>query len=316
MKVVEFDRYGPQSVLEYRERPAPEVGTNELLVRNFAAAINPKDAYVREGRFRALTGTKFPMRLGWDFAGVVEKVGPAVHQFRCGDRVFGSIRSWRGGAYAEYVCAKQWEMALLPDSISYVTGAAIPIAGLTALQALQDIGGIRPGDQVCINGGSGGVGTFAIQIARELGAHVTAICSDNNLERCQNFGAEKVLDYKKERIEDSTNQFKIFFDVHGNKCLDQVQHLLDSNGVYISTIPSETIFKDQLKTLLAPKRSRLMVVKSRTADLADLATYVLQGAVKSFVEKEFDFDEIATAHKEIESMHTRGKLVLKIAKDQ
>jgi NADPH:quinone reductase-like Zn-dependent oxidoreductase len=316
MKVVEFDRYGPPSVLEFRERPKPEVGANELLIRNLAASVNPKDAFVRQGRFRALTGTKFPMRLGWDFAGVVETVGPSVHQFRSGDRVFGSIRNWRGGAYAEYVCAKQWEMALLPDSISFVTGAAMPIAGLTALQALQDIGGIRPGDQICINGGSGGVGTFAIQIARELGAHITAICSAANVERCQSLGAEKVLDYKKERIEDSTNQFKIFFDVYGNKCLDQVQHLLDGNGVYISTVASETIFKDQLRTLLSPKRSRLVVVKSRTADLADLATYVTQGAVKCFVEKEFDFDEIASAHTEIESMHTRGKLVLKITKDQ
>jgi len=316
MKVVEFDRYGPPSVLEYRERPIPEVSANEVLVRNLAASINPKDAFVREGKFRALTGNKFPMRLGWDFAGVVEKVGPAVHQFRKGDRVFGSIRSWRAGAYAEYVCAKQWEMALLPDSISFVAGAAMPIAGLTALQALQDIGGIRPGDQICINGGSGGVGTFAIQIARELGAHVTAICSHSNIERCHSLGAEKVLDYGRDRIEDSTNQFKIFFDVHGNKCLDQVQHLLNNDGVYISTVPSETIFKDQLRTLLSPKRSRLMVVKSRTADLADLATYVVQGAVKSFVEKEFDFDDIAAAHTEIESMHTRGKLVLKINQDQ
>ena len=311
MQAIEFDRFGPPDVMVLRECPIPSIAKDELLVKVVAASVNPKDTFVRKGRFQLMSGRKFPKRLGWDFAGVVEQVGIDANIFSAGDRVFGCLNTWTGGTCAEYVAVKATETALLPDEISFEKGAAMPVAALTALQALRDTALLKADQRVCINGGSGGVGSFAIQIARIFGARVTAIASERNADFCEGLGAEEFIDYDKFSIEKRASRFDVFFDVFGNKSFGQIRELLFPGGVYITTVPSRRILRDMLSTLLfTPQRARLISVRSKTEDLEWLADKVVKGRLICNIDKVFPLHESRDAHKHVESKHTRGKVVL------
>lgn len=313
MKAAIHDRFGGPEVLEVRDIAQPVPGAGEVLVRMHAAAINPKDALVRGGKFKRMSGTDFPKLTGLDHAGTIAALGPGVSGIAVGDAVFGMLNGWNGGTCAEFVVAKVGEFAAKPAALEFGEAAAIPLAALTALQALRDLGRIGPGSRVCIHGASGGVGLFAVQIAKALGAHVTALCGTAAAELVRSLGADEVLDYKTQPPVSLTQRFDCFFDVFGNQSFAGVKRQLAARGVYISTVPSRRNILDHLRTRFWPgRRARLVVVKSKRADLETLAVWTGEGKLRGVIAARFPLAQIRGAHEQIQTKRTHGKIIIDI----
>lgn len=311
MKAVQFDHYGPPEVLVWRETAQPVCGTDELLVRVSAAGVNPKDCLVRKGKFRWFSGRRFPLGMGHDFAGEVEAVGPRVTGFKTGDPVYGMTNGWKGRTYAEYVAVRASETALKPPALEFIEAAAVPLAAQTALQALRDMGGVSPGQRVLINGASGGVGTFAVQIARIMGAHVTAVCSGRNASMVIDLGAQQVIDYTREDIRKHDAPVDVFFDVFGNRRFPAIRPMLSPRGCFISTVPGGPILKWALLSRISGgPRAHLVVVKSCTDDLQTLSTWIEERRLTPVVDRVFAMEEVRKAHAYIETRRARGKVIL------
>lgn len=312
-----YDRYGRLDVLAFRDMPVPEARRNEILVRVRAAALNPKDSFVRKGRFRAVSGRSFPKRVGADFSGEVVAVGagvPEASQLEAGTRVFGMLQEWtyRRGTVAEYVAVAAQELGPMPASLSFEEAAALPLVSLTALQALRDVAGLRAGDALCIHGASGGVGTAAIQIGVTLGAVVTSISSATNLALCRSLGARESLDYATDDPFAATRSYRVILDAFGNLSLDRVKHALSEDGVYVTTVPSARIIADTLRTLVGRRRARLVIVRPRRADLATLAGDVEAGRLRPVVDRVVPFEEAIEGMRHLETKRARGKVVVSI----
>ncbi len=313
MKAAIYERYGTPEVLEIRDIAEPVAGPGEVKVRVSAASVNPKDALTRSGRFRRIAGPEFPKLVGYDFAGTVAVLGSGVAGLVAGDAVLGMKNGWAGGACAEYVVVAADELAKKPEQMSLVEAAAIPLAGLTALQALRDLAGVTGGSRVCIHGASGGVGTLAVQIAKALGAHVTALCGEASAELVKGLGADTVLDYRRVPPPRIAERFDCFFDVFGNQSYSTVKHLLLRRGVYVTTVPSRRNILAHLYTLLSlGRRSRLVIVKSRRQDLEVLATWVKQGRLRAVLAKVLPLTEIRRAHELIQTKATHGKIIITV----
>ncbi len=314
MRALAYDRYGPVDVLAVREVGTPRPRAGEVLVRVRAAALNPKDALLRKGRFRALSGARFPKIVGLDFAGEIVELGRGVRGHRPGDRVFGGFNHWAAlrGTVAEYVVAPTRSLAAMPRACSFEDAAAIPLAGSTALQALRDLGRVRPGDRVCIHGASGGVGTFAIQIAKALGARVTTTSGAASLALCAELGADDALDYAMVDPFAGDRVFQIVFDVFGNRSLSTVRRGLAADGLYVTTVPSRRIFLDAATTWLRRPRARLVVVRLRTADLDQLAGLVEDGRLRPRIDRVVPFADCVEAVRYLETRHAHGKVVIRI----
>lgn len=315
MRALSHDRFGGPEVLAVHDWPRPEPGPHEVRVRVRAAALNPKDAFLRKGRFRWLARAPLPRLVGHDFAGEIDACGRDVAGYSAGDRVFGFLPwSGRRGTLAEHVVARVGTFAKM-GSLSFVDAAAMPIAAQTALQALRDLACVTRDDDVLVNGASGGVGTYAVQIAKHLGAHVTTASSEANLALCRSLGADATLDYRKDDV--LGGRHRVVFDVMGNLGFAKASRALVPGGVYVSTVPSAGILVDEARTRLSPfagtKRAALVVVRSREADLATLARWAEEGALRSVVDATFALDEHAAAFARLESRRARGKIVITIA---
>ena len=317
MRALVYDRYGRLDVLAFRDMPVPEARRNEILVRVRAAALNPKDSFVRKGRFRAVSGRSFPKRVGADFAGEVVAVGagvPEASQLEAGTRVFGMLQEWtyRRGTVAEYVAVAPQELGPMPASLSFEQAAALPLVSLTALQALRDVAGLRAGDTLCIHGASGGVGTAAIQIGVALGAVVTSTSSAANLTLCRSLGAREALDYAADDPFAATRSYRVILDAFGNFSLNRVKHALSEDGVYVTTVPSARIVADTLRTLVGRRRARLVIVRPRRADLATLAGHVEAGRLRPVIDRVVPFEEAIEGMRHLETKRARGKIVISI----
>lgn len=311
MRRIQLTRFGPPDTLSLAEVPRPQPRRGEVLVRVHAAAINPKDCMVRKGKFRLFTGTRFPQGLGHDFAGVVAECGPGVIDPSPGTPVFGMRNGWRVGAYADYTVARPDEMATMPGHLAWEQGAAVPLAALTALQALRDLGGVGNGDRVLINGASGGVGTFAVQIARCLGAHVTAVCSARNADLVRSLGADRVHDYGDADPLTLSGPFDTWFDVFGNKSFPAAHTMLARRGTYVTTVPDVRNAAWHVATRVSPGRhARLVVVHSRRRDLERLARWMETGHLHPVLERTYPLAQAADAHELVETKRARGKVVL------
>lgn len=312
MKAVEYDRYGSADELQVREVAAPRPGRGDVLVRVHAAALNPKDVLIRRGKFPFLAGRKFPKRVGYDWSGEVIEVAAGTSGVRAGDRAFGMIGGWAGGAVAELVVARHDQLARMPSGSTWEEAAAIPLAGLTALQALRDVAGLGAGQHVTIHGASGGVGVFAIPIAKALGAHVTTTSSDANRELCRSLGADLALDYQRDPIVDSTRRCDAFFDVFGNQSFARVRPMLAPSGTFVSTVPKAHVIASHLSTLLRSQRARLVVVRSRARDLEMLARWYESGALRPVIDSTFSLAEIREAQVRVETRRSRGKVIVRV----
>jgi NADPH:quinone reductase-like Zn-dependent oxidoreductase len=327
VKAIVYRRYGPAEVLELVERPEPTPARGQVRVRVEAASMNPKDVLVRKGKLKLFTRWNFPRIPGHDVAGVVDALGPGVSSLAVGDEVFGMIGAWSAGAHAESVVMPERELAPKPASRSMIEAAAVPLAALTALQALRDRLRVEAGARVLLNGASGGVGVFAVQLAKILGAHVTATCSSRNVALVRELGADRVVPYDEvsiralrgraepgERVErvESAAPFDAVFDIFGSAPYREAASLLAPRGRYATAIPRiDTVARD-LATRLAPRKAGLVVVRSDRDDLAQLARWIDAGRLRVVIDRVFPLSEAADAHRYIETKRARGKVVLAV----
>lgn len=323
MKAIKYCEYGAPDVLQLVEIEKPVPKDNEILVRVRAASLNAIDGQILSGVLiaRPIFGLRKPKstRFGHDFAGVVEAVGRNVTELKPGDEVFGA----RSGAVAQYICAREERVAAKPGNISFEQAAGVRHAGLTALQGLRT-GQIRAGQKVLINGASGGVGTFALQIAKALETEVTAVVSTRNVEIARSLGADHVIDYKKEDFTKREERYDLLYDNVGNRSFSERRRLLEPHGICVlAGIGSAGIHKGQLGriagNLIAPLRSRFTeqkfvsyVTTGSKADLNFLRDLIAAGKLKPFVEKTYPMTEVAAALRYLNEGHARGKIVITV----
>lgn len=309
MRAAAYERYGSPDVVQIRDLPMPDPGAGELLVRVHAAALNPKDLMVRAGKFRVLSGLRGLKGIGYDWAGELVRAGKGAQA--PAKQLFGMINGWSARACSEYVVVRANECAAKPTRLSWEEAASVPLAALTALQALRDDGQLKRGQRVLINGASGGVGVHAVQIAKILGAHVTTFTSANNREHVAALGADQTLDYKVDKAE-AHAPFDLFFDVFGNRSLNAVRPLLREHGRYVTTVPKLRNVVDIALSAMAKQRGRLVVVKSRAEDLELLASWLEQGQLRPVVDRVFQLDELPEAQRYLATKRARGKLVVRV----
>lgn len=320
MKAIFFERYGPPEVLQYGERPRPEPGADQVLIEVHAAAINPRDWLLREGRyqFRHLLGG-FPIIPGSDVSGVVAAVGKNVRAFKPGDEVF-AMQSMLGrmGGYAEYIAVRERCVARKPREITHAQAAAVPCAGLTSWQALLKNGGLQRGSRVVVVGAAGGVGHYAVQIARHFGAHVAAVCSTPNVEFVKALGAHEVVDYKQQKFNETLRDFDIVYDTIGRESLASCRKVLKPDGVYITTVPNGRTLAEAIGASLRRRltrrgqRSSVILCEASGADLAAMAELLRDGRLRSEIDQVFPLKDAAEAQKKSRSFRTRGKLILAV----
>jgi len=313
MKAAIINSFGATSVLEIVDMPKPKVQADELLVRVRAAAINPKDTFIRKGHLKRFTGDRFPMQMGFDFAGEVVKAGDHAKDFQESEHVYGMLGGWHGGTCAEYVAVKSNQLANKPGGLSFEQAAALPMVTLTALQGLRDDAGIQARNDVCINGASGGVGSMAVQIAKIYRASVTAISRIQNHEFLHRLGAHSCIDYRVTDISQTDQRFDIFFDIFGNQRFQAIKRILRSNGVWVSTVLQPHVFISIMRTkFFSRKKAKLVRVKSNRDDLRTIRDWADARQLKPIIQKVFPFDKIRDAHAQQETKHTRGKIIVQI----
>lgn len=313
MKSVIIERYGKPEVLKIKEIPIPQIENDEILIKVLASSVNPVDWKVRKGMLRIMPGQKLPKMLGADLCGIIEKIGEGVEGFKKGDEVYGMISAIQGGAYAEYVVAKSDQVSLKPSNLKFTEAAGIPLAALTAYQALKRIGNLQVGETVCVNGCSGGVGHFAVQIAKTLGATVTGICSTNNVEFAKGLGADEIIDYTTvDNIFENDNKYDIFFDAVANQSYFNVMTHLNRNGRYLSTLPSASLLLGSIINMISSKHSKMTNVKIKSEDLRFLTELIKASKLKVNIDKVYSLNEIQEAHRHSETGRVVGKLTLKI----
>ena len=319
MKAVVYERYGSPDVLRLTEIAQPVAGPGQVRVQIHAAGVNAADWHLlRADPFmaRMATGLFKPKRpvLGADIAGVVDSVGEGATRFKPGDAVYGDLSGCGFGGFAEYAAVPESVLSPKPSNLAFSESAAVPMAAVTALQALRDKGSVGPGKHVLINGASGGVGTFALQIAKVLGAEVTAVCSTSKLEQARALGADHVVDYTREDFTRTGQTYDVIIAANGNRSLGDYKRALAPGGVYVmvggstSQIMQAVIF-GSLRSGGGKKLTNLMA-KPNAADLAIITGWIEAGHVKPIMDRTYPFEQTADAIRYVEEGHARGKVVV------
>ncbi len=324
MRAVVYTEYGPPEVLRLEEVEKPAPKDDEVLVKVHAAAANPLDWHFMRGTplpFRLVFGFRKPKNtfLGADIAGHVEAVGSGATQFRPGDEVFGDVSGSGLGGFAEYVCAREETLALKPSNLSFEEAAAVPVAAITALQGLRDKGRIRSGQQVLVNGASGGVGTFAVQLAKHFGAEVTGVCSTRNLELVRSVGADRVVDYTREDFTKSGQPYDLILDAVGNRSVSDYARALSPQGRCVVVGFTTLAHLLQVASLGAwvSRRGRKKIgligaAKPNQTDLVFIKELLETGKVVPVIDRTYPLSETAEAIRYLEKGHARGKVVISI----
>ena len=322
MKAIVYQKYGSPDVLELKEVQKPTPKDNEVLVKVHAASVNPLDWHFLRGEpflARLKTGLLKPKNkiLGADIAGRVEAVGRNVKQFQPGDEIFGDMYECGLGAFAEYVCDSEDALALKPANMTFEQAAAVPAAAVTALQGLRDKGQIQPGQRVLINGASGGVGTFAVQIAKSFGAEVTAVCSTRNLDMVRSIGADHVIDYTQEDFTQNGQRYDLIIDAVGNRSVSDLKRALNPEGICVIIGYSSPVlffqhmFKGPWISMTGSKKIGLMgEAKPNKKDLVFLKELLEAGKVVPVIDRRYPLTEVAEALRYLEEGHARGKVVI------
>lgn len=317
MKAVVRQKYGSPDVLELKEVEKPTPDDGQVLVKVRAASVNAYDWHMLRAKpflvrisGAGLLRPKNKM-LGADIAGQVEAVGRNVTQFRPGDEVFGTV----SGGFAEYVCAREKHLALKPSNLSFEEAAAVPMAGVTALQGLRDKGRIQQGQKVLINGASGGVGTFAVQIAKSFGAEVTGVCSTGNLDAARSIGADHVIDYTREDFTKDGRRYDLILAANGYHSISAYKRALGPRGTYVMTGGStgqmfQAILLGRWMSKTGGKQMAFMMAKTSQKDLAYLRELIEAGKVVPVIERRYPLSQVAEAVRYVEEGHAKGKVVI------
>jgi NADPH:quinone reductase-like Zn-dependent oxidoreductase len=322
MKAIAYHHYGSPDVLKCEEIKKPTPGDDEVLIRVRAASVNPVDRQYRGSPYvaRLMTGLRRPKdtRLGFDVAGEVEAVGAKVSRFKPGDPVFGVCR----GAFAEYGCTPETALVMKPDNVTFEQAASVPVAALTALQGLRDKGKLQAGQQVLINGAAGGVGTFAVQVAKSFGAEVTGVCSTRNVEMVRSIGADRVIDYTREDFTKGTQRYDLIFDCISNHSLSAIRHVLNPKGkCVIAGGPSKirVILTLALKALLlswvVSQKFGMFVARRKPEDLTVLGDLLRTGKITPVIDRRYRLSEVSEAMRYLDEGHARGKIIITLEQD-
>jgi NADPH:quinone reductase-like Zn-dependent oxidoreductase len=319
MKAILRTQYGPPELLQFADVATPAPADNEVMIKLCAASVNPLDLYLMKGApWDRIPGMKKrkPMVLGCDVAGRVEAVGREVKQFQAGDEVFG-VTGFKGNGFAEYVCVAEESLGLKPENLTFEEAAAVPVAGVTALQGLRDKGRIRPGHKVLVEGASGGVGTFAVQIAKAFGADVTAVCSTRNVDQARSMGADRVIDYTKEDFTRSGQRYDLILAANGHHSIFEYRRLLAEDGVYVAAGGGlvqifETFALGPVLSRMGRKRMGFFLAKITRKDLDFLKELLESGKVVPVIERRYPLSEAAEALRYLAEGHARGKIVLTV----
>jgi NADPH:quinone reductase-like Zn-dependent oxidoreductase len=310
---MQFNGYGGPEKIRLTEVPRPSPGRNQLLIRLSASSINPIDWKLHSGILRWVKPLRFPSTPCFDFAGTISQTGHDVTGWATGDRVFGMLPINGLGAAAEYVAVDSGYVCRLPDGLDFESMAGLPLAGMTALQALRDQGQLKPGQKLLVIGAAGGVGHYAVQIGRRLGARVTALCGDRNLTFCHEIGAETVLDYTQENPSLLKEDFDVILDCAGHVPLSRWQPALGPEGCYVALLPSLSLGLAALQLkLFSRQRIRVTLVRAKPADLAWLANQALAGELKTVIDEVFPLEKLSDALEKSRAGHARGKIILSI----
>lgn len=321
MKAIRINEFGGPHVMKLEEIDRPVPAPDEILVKIFASGVNPADWVIREGGNDFLKPLlKLPMTLGWDTAGMVAETGNEVTDFKKGDEVYGVPNFPGDGSYAEYCVAKASQFALKPKSISFNEAAGVPLAALTAWSGIFGYGKLQPGQRIFILGASGGVGSFAVQFAKAKGAYVIGMASTPNLAYLKQLGADEVIDYKNQRFEDLLHGIDVVFDAaphRDNNERIKSAEVLKEGGILVS-VNVDLPFNDEVTQALAKKniKGELAFMQSRQDWLQQIAQLIDEGKVKVVISNVYPLQQVAEAHRESETWHVRGKLVLEILKEQ
>jgi NADPH:quinone reductase-like Zn-dependent oxidoreductase len=320
MKAIVRTQYGPPEVLQFTEVEKPTPKDNEVLIKLYAASVNPMDLFSMRGAplIRLIPGLRTPKHLvlGCDIAGRVEGVGGHVKQFQPGDEVFG-VTGFDGGGFAEYVCAIEDKLALKPANISLEDAAAVPVAAITALQGLRDKGRIQQGQKVLVDGASGGVGTFAVQIAKSFGAEVTAVCSTRNLDTARSIGADHVIDYTREDFTQSGQRYDLIMGANAHHSLFDYRRALSQEGIYVLVGGGlvqvfQAMLVGPLLSLIGSKKTCFFIGKANQKDLVFLKDLLAAGKVSPVIDRRYPLSGAADALRYLEERHARGKVVLTV----
>ncbi len=322
MKAIFYREYGGPEVLRYEEIENPVPKDDEVLIKVHVASVNPLDWRLMSGKpapLRLAMGLRKPRsgRPGVDVAGTVGTVGKNVTQFKTGDAVFGSC----SGAFAEYACAAESKIAMKPESVTFEDAASVNIAGLTALQGLRDKGKVRAGSKVLINGAAGGVGTFAVQLGRHFGAHVTGVCSTRNVDMVRALGADEVIDYTRDDFTKGEQRYDVILDCVGNHSFSEYRRVLNPEGRSVGVgAPHDvsmiallgSIIKDVALSASGKQKSVMFIAKGSQSDLTLIGELIASGKVKPAIEKIYPLSEAPEAVRHVKAGHARGKVLIKV----
>jgi NADPH:quinone reductase-like Zn-dependent oxidoreductase len=332
MKAFVLERYGKARALTMQDIPTPELRDDEVLVKVHATGVNLLDSKIRNGEFKIFLPYKFPLVLGHDVAGEVVKIGPQVRQFKLGDEVYARTDDFRIGTFAEFVPVRQASLALKPKNLTMEEAASVPLVALTVWQALVDIAKLKKGQKVFVQAGSGGVGTFAIQLAKHLGASVATTTSTSNVGWVKGLGADVVIDYKKEDFEKILSGYDVVLNSQDNKTLEKSLRVLKPGGKLISISgPPDPAFADDinapwfLKQIMraisfgvrrSAKRLNVgfsfLFMKASGSQLRQITSLIEAGAIRPVVDKVFDFESTNAAMTYVEAGRAKGKVVIKV----
>ena len=321
MRAIVNTHYGPPNVLQFTDVAKPAPTDDEILVRIYAAALNPLDRYVMRGLplIRTIPGMRTPTKgLGADLAGRVEAVGKNVKQFQLGDEVFGGKFGGKGlGTFAEYVCTLENHLARKPANLSFEEAAAVPVAAITALQALRDKGQIQPGQKVVVDSGSGGVGTFTVQIAKSFGAEVTAVCSSRNVDKARTLGADHVIDYTRENFTKSGQHYDLIIAANAHHSLFDYLRALSPGGILVVVGGSfvrifQTVLLGPLLSRIGSKKVRFFIANINPKDLVLLKDLLEAGKIVPVIDKRYPLSDVAEAVRYLEEGHAQGKIVITV----
>ncbi|GAB3936183.1 NAD(P)-dependent alcohol dehydrogenase [Larkinella terrae] len=310
MRKVIYNRFGDESVLELTEQAVPGIQKDQLLIRVKAVSINPLDWKVYGGEMKLMSGSAFPKSVGIDFSGIVDQTGSEVARFKAGDAVIGLLDVFKGGALADYVVVKETDLAPKPANISFEKAAALPVTGLSALQIIDQLAAVGANQEVLINGATGGIGLFAVQIAKKRGARVTAVVSANGVADAKKWGADTVVDYTKQDIRHLNQPFDAVIDLSTRFSFKDARRLMKPKAVFVSTLPSPlTLLSSFVNNLFSGKKRKILILKP-TVEGFNTLTKLAENDLQIVLDKTYSMTNVREAYQEARRKKIIGKSVI------